>query len=217
MVPVYDLQITDALLSTTRSVRKRLDVSRRVERDVLSRCIELSLQAPTGSNAQNWRWIVVTDTAKRKALADIYCRGASEYLGTGDDGQMSGLDEQTNRVLDSARYLMEILDKVPVHVIPCIEVDSLPDTTDVSYWASLMGSIMPAVWSFNLALRARGLGTVLTTLHLDLADEAATLLEIPKNVLQVGLLPVAYTKGVDFKPAKRPPVETILHWDHWSD
>ena len=117
---VYDLDTTDALLSTTRSVRKRLDLDKPVSRDIITRCIELSTQAPTGSNQQNWRWMVVSDADKRKELADIYNTGAAEYLGVGDD-VLTVEDAQTNRVLDSARYLMTILHRVPVHVIPCNE------------------------------------------------------------------------------------------------
>ena len=212
---VYDLEVTDALLSTTRSVRKRLDLEKPVSRDVIMRCIELSTQAPTGSNQQNWRWMVVTDKDKRKALADYYYKGAIEYLGNSADDGASSSDAQTSRVFDSARYLLDVLEDVPVHVLPCIKVDAKPDTASVAYWASVMGSIMPAVWSFNLALRARGLGTVLTTLHLGYADEVSELLGIPDNVMQVGLLPVAYTVGTQFKPAKRIPTEHIVHFDSW--
>lgn len=209
---VYDLDITDALLSTTRSVRKRLDLDRPVPKDVVLRCIELSTQAPTGSNRQNWRWVVVTDEAKRRAIRDAYNKGARPYLGA-----KTATDADTNRVFDSARYLMDVLHRVPVHVLPCIEVEQPPRGDSLAEWASLMGSIMPAVWSFNLALRARGLGTVLTTLHLGYAAEVAELLGIPDNVLQVALLPVAYTVGTGFKPAKRPPIEEIVHWEQWQE
>ena len=162
---VYDLAITDGLLSTTRSVRKRLDLERPVPREIIMRCIELSAQAPTGSNAQNWRWVVVTDALKRKALADLYYEGAREYLGetSAEDARMRPATSQTRRVLDSARYLMQVLHEVPVHVLPCVQLEEIPKTDSISTWASIMGSIMPSVWSFNLALRARGLGTVLTT------------------------------------------------------
>ena len=206
----FDLSETDRLLTTTRSVRKRLDLEKPVPRDVIMRCIELSTQAPTGSNRQHWRWMVVTDAAKREKIAALYYQNASVYL-----GDASSADAPTNPVRDSARYLMNVLHKVPVHVIPCIEVDEPPATNAVGYWASVMGSIMPAVWSFNLALRARGLGTVLTTLHLAHSDEVSALLGIPHNVLQVGLLPVAYTVGTEFKLARRRPAETITHWDSW--
>lgn len=215
MMSVYDLNVTDALLTTTRSVRKRLDLTKPVSRDVIMRCIELSTQAPTGSNQQNWRWMVVTDAQKRRALADLYYKGAIEYLGSSAADGASSDDAPTSRVFDSARYLLDVLKDVPVHVIPCIEVEAMPTTNSVSYWASVMGSIMPAVWSFNLALRARGLGTVLTTLHLGYTKEVSDLLGIPDNVMQVGLLPVAYTIGTEFKLAKRLPLDSIVHFDSW--
>ena len=212
---VFDLAVTDALLSTTRAVRKRLDLERAVPRDVILECLELTLQAPTGSNRQGWQWIVVTDAAKRRALADIYRAGARSYL---DDAYAKAVADgaaQDARVYDSARYLAERLQDVPVHVIPCIDVAHLPANPPRHVWAGLMGSIMPAVWSFQLALRARGLGSVLTTLHLNREAEAAALLGIPDGMMQVGLLPVGYTLGTDFKPAKRPPVETVTHWEGW--
>ena len=211
---VYDLTTTDALLSTTRSVRKRLDLQKPVPRQVILDCIALSQQAPTGSNSQDWRWLVVTDADKRRALADLYYRNASAYLAPTNQESVTGGDAQTSRVIDSARYLMDHLHEVPVHVIPCIEVKNRKDASP-EHWASVMGSIYPAVWSFNLALRARGLGSVLTTLHLGHADEAAALLGIPDNMLQAGLLPVAYTLGTDFRPAQRPPPESITRWEHW--
>jgi nitroreductase len=71
------------------------------------------------------------------------------------------------------------------------------------------------MWSFQLALRARGLGSVLTTLHLKYADDAAKLLGIPENFVQAGLMPVAYTIGVDFRSAKRRPLNEVVHWDSW--
>ena len=208
---VYDLTMTDALLSTTRSVRKRLDIEKPVPRDVVDECLALSMQAPTGSNEQDWSWVVVTDAKKRKALADIYNKGARPYLLGGEPNP--NIDAQTRRVFSSAVYLMKILAAVPVHVIPCI--NAVPNDSARSTWASVMGSIFPAVWSFNLALRARGLGTVLTTLHLEYEREAAELLGIPDNIMQVGLLPVAYTKGTEFKPAKRKPLADIVHWENW--
>lgn len=208
---VYDLAVTDALLSTTRSVRKRLDTERPVSRDIIEACLTLSMQAPTGSNEQDWSWVIVTDAKKREALANIYNKGAHPYLLEGKPNP--DRDPQTRRVFSSAVYLMEILKDVPVHVIPCIS--ALPDNASRASWASQMGSIFPAVWSFNLALRARGLGTVLTTLHLEYEREVAELLGIPQNVMQVGLLPVAYTKGTDFKAVERKPLKDIVHWENW--
>ena len=213
---VYDLATTDALLSTTRAVRKRLDLKQPVPDQVIRDCLELTLQAPTGSNRQGWRWIVVTDAAKRAALADIYRRGAGAYLKeSGEQAKAEGR-AQDSRVYDSAQYLADHMHEVPVHVIPCIRVDHLPANPPHRVWAGVMGSIMPAVWSFQLALRARGLGSALTTLHLAHQDEAQALLGIPDGLMQVGLLPVAYTIGTDFKPAKRPPLDTVVHWNQWD-
>lgn len=215
-MPPFDLAQTDALLSTTRAVRKRLDFDRPVPDAVIRQCLELTLQAPTGSNKQGWRWIVVTDPAKRQALADIYRAGAGDYLKTSRDAALARGAAQDGRVYDSAQYLAERLQDAPVHVVPCIRVDHLPDDPPRRVWAGLMGSIMPAVWSFQLALRSRGLGSCLTTLHLQRADEAAELLGVPDGIMQVGLLPVAYTIGTDFKPAKRPPLDDVLHWNAWD-
>ncbi len=207
----FDLAVTDRLLATTRSVRKRLDLDRPVEREVLLDCLRLAQQAPTGSNSQGWRWIVVTDPQLRTGLAELYREASADYFG----GAAPAADGQTRRVRDSAVHLRDELHRVPVHVIPCIRgrADGLPNAQA----AGLYGSILPAAWSFMLALRSRGLGSAWTTLHLGREKEAAALLGIPDDVTQVALLPVAYTLGTDFKPAARPPVEEIVHFDRWSD
>jgi nitroreductase len=176
--------------------------------------VRLAVQAPTASNSQGWRWMIVTDADKRAALAEFYGSTARPYLEAGARGEMSP-DPQTVRVYESALYLLDVLDRVPVHVIPCIE--GRADNPNNMSGASFYGSIMQAVWSFMLGLRARGLGTVWTTLHLQREEEAAKLLGIPfESVSQVALLPVAYTVGTDFKPAKRGPVEEITYWDEWG-
>jgi nitroreductase len=210
----FDLPVVDRLLTTTRAVRRRLDLSRPVEREVVLDCIRLSQQAPTGSNSQGWRWLVVEDAGKRSALARLYEAGASEYL-TQARAQLSEEDRQTRRVYDSAVWLMQHLAEVPLHVIPCIE-GRLPEGASNFAAASLYGSIFPAVWSFQLALRSRGLGSTLTTLHLSREGEAAELLGIPDGFSQVALLPVAYTRGTEFSPASRPPPQDITFWDDWG-
>ena len=215
-MPPFDLAETDRLLSTTRAVRKRLDLEKPVPESVLRECLELTLQAPTGSNKQGWRWVVVKDAAKRAALADLYRQGVGNYLVDAAAESEAAGKNQDKRVFTSAQYLAENLERVPVHVIPCIRVDHLPPDQPRRVWPVLMGSIMPAVWSFQLALRSRGLGSCLTTLHLAKADEAAELLGIPDGIMQCGLLPVAYTIGTDFQPAKRPPLDTVVHWDGWD-
>jgi nitroreductase len=208
----FYLAQTDALLSTTRAVRKRLDFDRDVPDDVLLECLQLAVQAPTGSNKQGWRWMVVRDAEKKEALAELYRQAGGEYLA--DAAAEAGADTQSGRVFDSANFLAQNLGKVPVMVIPLI-IGRLPDASTQSA-AGLMGSIMPAMWSFQLALRSRGLGSCLTTLHLGKEREAAELLGIPDHMTQAGLLPVAYTKGTDFKPAARPPVEQITYLDTYK-
>ena len=210
----FDLQQTDELLATTRAVRKRLDFDRPVPRGIIEECIALSQQAPTGTNSQGWRWLIVEDAAKKAALADIYRKMGNIYLEEeGRKAKESG-DAQTARVLESAIFLAENLQNAPLHVIPCLQ-GRPPEGTPLMGIAAMMGSIFPAVWSFQLALRARGLGSCMTSLHLAYEQEAAELLGIPEDVLQVALLPVGYTKGTDFKRASRPDPTTIMHWDQW--
>jgi nitroreductase len=206
-----DITVTDHLLATTRAVRKRLDLERPVEPEIILDCLRLAVQSPTGSNAQGWHWIVVTDPAKRAALKELYGAMARPYLESQAEG---AADPQTRKVYQSAVYLMNILDQVPVHVIPCVE--GRVETADNFANASFYGSILPAVWSFMLALRSRGLGSAWTTLHLAKEAETAELLGIPEGISQVALIPVAYTTGGDFKPAVRPPVEGITYWDTWG-
>ena len=213
-----DRQTVDELLSTTRAVRKRLDLERPVEAEVIEECLELAIQAPTGSNSQGWRFVVVTDADKRKALADMYLEAWNTVYG-GGDAAVAGVPEdkqaQQRRVLSSADYLAQNLHRVPVHVVPCI-LGKPGDSGGAAIWAGFLGSILPAVWSFQLALRSRGLGSVLTTLHLFHEQKAAELLGIPDTVTQVALVPVAYTKGTDFKPATRRPAKEITYWDSWK-
>jgi nitroreductase len=210
----FNIAMTDELLATTRAVRKRLDLDRLVPREVIMECLELAVQAPTGSNSQGWRWLLVDDPVKRKALADLYRRGGEGYLTAAGAQAEAGSDVQAKRVFSSALYLMENLHRVPVHLIPCVE-GRPPEGAPAAQMAGYFGSIFPAVWSFQLALRSRGLGSALTTLHLLYEKEAAAILGIPDNVMQVALLPVAYTKGTDFKRAERPPVARITHWNTW--
>lgn len=207
----FDTATTDRLLSTTRSVRRRLDLERPVERAVVLDCLRLAIQAPTASNTQRWRFLVVTDAAKRAALADLYREAGADYL----RGAARSSEGQTRRVYESAVYLAEHLHEVPVHVIPCIlgRADGGANAQAASHY----GSILPAAWSFMLALRSRGLGAAWTTLHLLKEKEAAALLGIPDDVTQVALLPVAYTLGDEFQPAARPPVEEVTYLDAWGE
>lgn len=213
-----DLTTVDHLLSTTRSVRKRLDLARPVERAVLEACLQLALQAPSGSNRQGWHFLLVTDPAKRATIAGYYRQAFKQYLGAVQPEALEPLRATAetgkgSRVLKSASYLSRHLHEVPVHVIPCIE--GRVETAGVMAQASLYGSILPATWSLMLALRSRGLGSVWTTLHLAYETEIAALLGIPPTITQAALLPVAYFTGDDFKPAQRKPRDEVTHWDGW--
>ncbi len=213
-----DLATVDELLTTTRSVRRRLDLSRSVPRDVIERCLEIAVQAPTGSNAQGWQFVVVTDAEKRRVIGELYQKSFRDYEKRMSTQSQQGVDprraQQMPRVYTSAAYLADHLGEVPVHVIPCVEgrVESGP----VLFQASLYGSILPAAWSFMLALRARGVGAAWTTLHLAYEKEVASLLGIPDSFTQAALLPVAYYTGDGFKPADRIPVRERTSWDTWG-
>jgi nitroreductase len=209
-IPPEYTRAADWLLSTTRTVRKRLDLDRPVEPEVITECLRLAVQAPTGSNVQGWRWMVVTDPAKRAGLAELYRSGGYAYV-KARSGQPVP-DPQTARVRDSSGYLLEVIDRVPVLVIPCIQ----GRLRGVEHAAAFYGSILPAAWSFALALRSRGLGSAWTTFHLAREREAAELLGIPDDVTQAAMLPVAYTIGTEFRPAARPAVQEITYWDTWG-
>jgi nitroreductase len=208
----------DEVLLTTRSVRKRLDFDRPVERSVVEECLEIALQAPTGSNSQGWHWVIVEDPAKKKAIADVYATNFAIYANMPQRTDLASDDpraEQQSRVVDSATYLTENFHRAPLMLIPCIEgrLDKVPLFVGASLW----GSLLPAVWSFMLALRDRSLGSAWTTIHLMGEGEktVADLLGIPDTVSQGGLFPIAYTIGTDFKPAKRLGLDKVMHWDSW--
>ena len=203
----FDLDTVDKLLATTRAVRKRLDLTRPVGLDVIMECLRLAIQAPTGSNMQTWRWIVVTDPQVRAQLADLYRNLPADRPTSRTPSTMPPAAQQ-QRVSESAGYLMEHVHEVPVLVVPCIE-----ETGGAAGWAP---SIYPAVWSFMLALRSRGLGSVITTVHLFRREEADELLGVPDGFVQACLLPVAYYTGDDFKPAERRPIEELTYLDHWG-
>ncbi len=245
---VAELDVVDWLLTTTRSCRRTLDLTRDVDSAVVEECLRVAIQAPTSHNEQRWHWIVVTDAAKRAAVADAYRRTWDYYarLGGRKVRRWRAAPRHADANLASALWLPEHLAEVPVHVIPCllgeppdehgaVEVDrpasavrgalatiskGVPSTTvqppsgrerTVAYWAS----IYPAVWSFQLALRARGLGSVMTCMHLGYHADVAHVLELPDSVTQACLLPVAYVTRTRFTPAKRVPLEQRISWNTW--
>lgn len=226
------LPITDfeTVARTTRSVRKRLDLQRSVPLDVIEHCMDIALQAPTGGYAQDWRFLVVTEAEKRRQIAHYYHEAyqaevaaaladeslyAKKVKGRLAEPTESDGKARVARILDGAAHLAANLDRVPVHVIACAARPH-PGRGAGGTVSALYGSVYPAVWSFQLALRSQGLGSLITTLHLKYEREIADLLSVPEDVTQVCLLPVAYTLGTDFEPAVRRGVNEVVFHDSWG-
>ncbi|MDE0006465.1 MAG: nitroreductase family protein [Rhodospirillaceae bacterium] len=209
-VDALDRATVDRLLSTTRAIRRRFDFDRPVPRQVLLDCLRLSQQAPTASNAQNWRWVMVTDETRRRRIAELYRSGGRPHV----DRVLAGRDArgaQDRRMIDSAMFLFEHLERVPVLAIACMD-GRIPEDAPENLRATRYASIYPCVWSFMLALRSRGLGSVLTTLHLNAERAIGELLDLPPSFTQMALVPIGYIKGPAPKPAHRPPVDDIVRW-----
>lgn len=204
-----DLATVDKLLTTTRTVRKRLDFTRPVPPEIIQECLEIAIQAPTGGNIQRYHFVVVTDESKRKELSAIYKRSYLEVYTPERQAEASRTDPG---LISSATYLAEQMHKAPVLLIACVE-----SAGPTAQGPGVFASILPAVWSLMLALRARGLGSAWTTLHLRYEQEVAALLGVPDNIAQAVLLPVAYYTGDDFKPARRIPARQRTYWDQWGD
>ena len=213
--PPFDLSQTDKLLTTTRSVRKRLDFGRPVPRELVLECLEIALQAPSGGNSQPWRWLIVDDPDTRKRLAGLYQRSHDPYMAANREAAAAtGRADVMGKIMDSSQYLSDHMGEVPVMVIPCLL--NRPEGLSQGEVAGFYGSILPAAWSLMLALRSRGLGSAWTTLHLAFEKEAGEVLGVPDTVTQAALIPIAYYKGDDFKPATRQPVEKVVYFNAWK-
>jgi nitroreductase len=206
------------VLTTTRSVRKRIDFERPVPRELLLECLQVAVQAPTGGNTQGWAWVFVADAEKKRVIGELYRESWTKYSKsrgrtyTEDDPRL----EQLPRIASSSQYLADRMHEVPVMVIPCLEgrVDVAGAGNQVL--AGFYGSILPAAWSFMLAARDRGIVGAWTTLHLKYEREVADLLGIPyEGYTQAALLALGFSSGGEFKPAHRLPLEGIVHWDKW--
>ena len=207
----------DDVLTTTRAVRRRLDFDRPVPRELLLECLQVAVQAPTGSNRQEWHFVFIDDAERKRAVAELYGRAWDAYSSGGRPAYPEGdvRREHQPRVISSAGYLRERMHEAPWLMIPCVQ-GRLPDGAPIVQQAGLWGSIVPAFWSFLLAARARGLGTAYTTLHLAFEREVAEILGIPyEEYTQAGMTPVAYYTGDGFRPAARIPLDSITHWNGW--
>jgi nitroreductase len=209
----------DDVLNTTRAVRKRLDFSRPVDDDLIRECVATAMQAPSGSNNLTMRFVVVKDPDKRRAIGDLYreCfdiyRQMPFYAGALKK-ESTEEQAQQDRVVDSAGYLAEHMGDAPVLVIGV--TSGRAENVPAMAAASMMGNILPGMWSFMLAARARGLGTAWTTVGLFKEREIAEVVGLPfDEVQQACLTPLAHTIGTDFKRALRPDPDTIIHWDTW--
>lgn len=208
---------TDELLTTTRTVRKRLDLSRPVGRDVVEECLRLAVQAPTGRDQQAWSWVLVDDPDLRRQVADLYRGGLHDHLERASPGATKApMDSpRSPQIASSVSHLVDVLGDVPVLLVPSITPEYGLDSSFGR--ASAYGSLLPAVWSLMLALRSRGLGSAWTTLHLHREREMAELLGIPyPDELQVGLFPIAYTRGTEFRSVDRSRSEERILWNGWA-
>lgn len=209
----------DELLTTTRSVRKRLDFDRPVSRDTVEECLRLALQAPNGSNLQRWHWMLVDDRDTIAELARLYRQSMDDYVASlGDavgESYAGAAVPRAELISESVMHLRENFHRLPAVAIPLLA--GRTENLSTFFQASLWGSVIQAAWSFMLALRSRGMGSAWTTVHLWREREIAELLGIPhEQYTQVAMLPVAYTVGTDFKPAYREPVEQVSSWNRYG-
>ena len=205
-MPDFDISEADRLLKTTKQVRQRLDLTRAVPIELLLECIDISNHAPVGGNVQANQWMIVTDQTRKAAIAAFYAAVGRPYLALADTTH-----PKVKKIVDSTMYLIDHLAEVPALVIPMRK--GRPEGLVAGYY----GSVLPAVWSFQLAARVRGLGSCWTTFHLQHETEVADILGIPDDMTQVALLPVAYYTGDSFVTAKRRDARTITHLDSWGN
>jgi nitroreductase len=220
----------DEVLTTTRSVRRKLDFDREVERDVIEECLTLAQQATMGSNQEDWRFVAVTEADRKAQIAELYrdvwVQTVERPLRERRQDTVARLDPalrsspadqaRQERILASVKYLVDNLERVPVLVFAC-SAKPVPTAPLGDRASGYYGSIIPIAWSFQLALRSRGLGSVLATAIAFHAERVAEILGLPEGTHPIAMIPVAYTTTLDFKRAPRLSVDQILRWERWGD
>lgn len=205
-----DSSRVDEVLATTRAVRRRLDLERPVDNQLLLDCIDLAEQAPTGGNLGSRRWLIVRDPAVKAQLGELYRESALPFMSAAAE-KLRGTGHPQERVMASAVHLAEHLSEVPAIVIPTII-----GRHDGGTRPGLFDSVIQAAWSFCLALRARGLGTTWVTAALQDEAKVKEILGIPEHMTEIVLFPVAYTKGTEFRRAPRRPAREITYFDRFG-
>lgn len=208
----FDLDQTDLLLTTTKQVRKRLDLDRPVPHEELLECIDIASHAPMGGNLERNRWMIIDDADTKAKISEYFGAVGRPYLAANTEVRS---DDRSSKVIDSAMFLVEHLHEVPALVLS-MRLDRVPEGSSTGAYAGYYGSVLPGVWSFQLAARSRGIGSAWTTFHLEHEAEVAELLGIPPSVTQVCLLAVGYYTGDSFTPAPRRPASEVTYLNRWK-
>jgi nitroreductase len=207
-----DADLFDIMYSS-RAMRK-LD-TKEVPEDLLMKLVDAANQAPSGSNMQNGRWIIVRDPVVKQKLADMNRKGVEAYIGpmagSGDSLPHQNADKR-QRMVDAVLWQMEHMHELPALVIACMEF-GVKVTPEIA--AQGGGSIWPGIQNLLLAARAVGLGAAPTTLGLIDREAVNETLNLPETMAAFCLIPVGYPLG-KFGPVTRKPVEEITRFDSWS-
>lgn len=216
MTAGFALEEIDRLLTTTRVVRRRLDLTRPVGRDIVLDCVRVATQAPSGGNSQRWHWVLLDNRALLRQVAALYKPAYYAHMACRTSAMTGPASAALQAIMRSSDYLADHLHDVPMAAIPCVLGRLSPDPSPAEC-AQFYGSILPAVWSFMLALRSRGLASALTTVHLYREADMAALLGLPSGVTQIALIPIAHPVGNSFKPGRRRPVDEVTSWNAWPE
>ena len=213
-----DVAVADHLLTTTRGIRRRMDFARPVDISIIDKCIEVAIQAPVGDPDMGAHFIVITEPELRRSISELYCKALGPYCDEFEAAELESTDasehDRIRKVYSTYRWHGENLYRAPVLII--VAMQGRYENLGVRHQTARYGSILPAAWSLMLALRARGLGSCWTTLHVEYERETAEFLGAPEDITQAVLMPVGYYTGSDFKPAKRPPASRYIHYNGWA-